>query len=80
MIVIYFFVIIISLIIWKILYNKRLNVSYIKSDCDQNYYLIRNDGSDCSKKKAVNLLASVRKDLIYFCIDLKKKRRTSRRN
>ena len=68
MIVLYFFMIIITLVVWKIFYNKRLNITYIKSDIDDQYYLVRNEGS---KVEAANFLAILRKDLISFCIFIK---------
>lgn len=70
MIVGYFIVIIISLVAWKIIYNKRLNISYIKSTIDDQYYLVRNEGA---KQEAANFLAEIRNDLINLCIFLKNK-------
>lgn len=65
MIVIYFFGIIFFLIAWKIIYNKRLNISYIKSSIDNQYYLVRNEGN---KQIAANFLAEIRNDLINLCL------------
>ena len=70
MIVGYFIIIIISLVAWKILYNKRLNITYIKSTVDDQYYLVRNEGA---KQEAANFLAEIRNDLINLCIFLKEK-------
>ena len=70
MIVIYFFGIIFFLIAWKIIYNKRLNISYIKSSVDNQYYLVRNEGK---KQEAADFLAEIRNDLINLCIFLKEK-------
>ena len=70
MIVGYFIVIIISLVAWKIIYNKRLNITYIKSTVDDQYYLVRNEGS---KQEAANFLAEIRNDLINLCIFIKNK-------
>ena len=70
MIVIYFIIIVISLVAWKIVYNKRLNITYIKSTVDDNYYLVRNEGK---KQEAADFLAEIRNDLINLCIFLKEK-------
>lgn len=70
MIVAYFFLIIILLVTWKIIYHKRLNISYVKSTTDDQYYLVRNEGV---KEEAANFLAEIRNDLINLCIYLKKK-------
>ena len=70
MIVAYFFIIIISLVAWKIIYHKRLNIAYIKSTDDNQYYLVRNEGA---KLEAANYLAEIRRDLINFTIFLKNK-------
>ena len=70
MIVLYFFVIIITLVVWKILYNKRLNITYIKSNIDNNYYLVRNDSKFTyeQKQEAADFLADLRKELIDFTL------------
>ena len=67
MIIIYFILLIIGLIIWKLVYNKILNISYFKSKFDNQYYLIRNEGTLEDKEKTVKLLAKIRIKLIDFC-------------
>ena len=67
MIIIYFIVLIIVLIIWKLIYNKILNISYFKSNFDNQYYLIRNEGTLKNKQKTVKILANIRIKLINFC-------------
>ena len=73
MIITYFIILIISLIIWKLIYNKILNISYFKSDYDNQYYLIRNEGTLEHKKKTAEFLARIRIKLINFCNFLFKK-------
>lgn len=67
MIIIYFIFLIIGLIIWKIIYNKILNITYFKSNLDNQYYLIRNEGTKRDKQKTVKLLSNFRIKLIDFC-------------
>ena len=67
MIITYFIILIVFLIIWKIIYNKFLNITYFKSDYDNQYYIIRNNGTLEDKKKTAQLLATIRVKLINFC-------------
>lgn len=67
MIVTYFIFLIIFLIIWKLVYNKLLNITYYKSKYDNQYYIIRNEGTTEDKEKTVKLLSTIRIKLINFC-------------